>query len=89
MAAKQLNEYLVLSYRLVVVMLAFTICRIGFYLINVDFFPNVDGDGFIEILRGGLMFDLCAVLYLNLLYMLLFLIPFHFKIGRASCRERV
>lgn len=82
MAAKQLNEYLVLSYRLVVVMLAFTICRIGFYLINVDFFPNVDGDGFIEILRGGLMFDLCAVLYLNLLYMLLFLIPFHFKFSK-------
>lgn len=82
MAAKQLNEYLVLSYRLVVVMLAFTICRIGFYLFNVDFFPNVDGDGFIEILRGGLMFDLCAVLYLNLLYMLLFLIPFHFKFSK-------
>lgn len=82
MAAKQLNEYLVLSYRLVVVMLAFTICRIGFYLYNVDFFPNVDGDGFIEILRGGLMFDLCAVLYLNLLYMLLFLIPFHFKFSK-------
>lgn len=63
-------------------MLAFTICRIGFYLFNVDFFPNVDGDGFIEILRGGLMFDLCAVLYLNLLYMLLFLIPFHFKFSK-------
>ena len=79
MAAKQLNEYLVLSYRLVVVMLAFTICRIGFYLFNVDFFPNVDGEGFIEILRGGLIFDLSATLYLNILYIVLCLIPFHFK----------
>ena len=79
MAAKQLNEYLVLVHRLGVSMFVFTLCRIGFYLFNVDFFPNVDWNGFLVIMRGGLMFDLCAVLYLNMLYILLSLIPFKFK----------
>lgn len=42
-------------------------------------FPNVGFASFIRIMRGGVMFDTSAVLYLNAIYFALYLLPFHFK----------
>src|SRR5659263_509628 len=53
--------------------------RILFYLFNASMFPKVDFAAFVQIMRGGVMFDTSAVLYLNLLYFLLYLLPFPFK----------
>lgn len=73
------NEYLVLIYRMTLMMIIYSMCRVGFYLFNSDLFGNVDFDGFLIIMRGGWMFDISALLYLNLLYLVLFLLPFRFK----------
>lgn len=73
------NEYLVLIYRFALMLLIFTFCRIGFYLYNIDLFPNINFASFLTIMKGGLMFDISALLYLNILYILLFLLPFKFK----------
>ncbi len=73
------NEYLVLIYRFSLLMLFYSFCRILFYLFNPASFPKVTFSSFLTILKGGLMFDVSALLYLNALYILLFLIPFHFK----------
>lgn len=77
-----LNEYLVLVYRFLVMLLLYALCRLGFYFFNVGFFPNVTFSGFLPIMRGGLMFDVSGLLYLNALYMVLYLVPFRFKFNR-------
>lgn len=74
-----LNEYLVLVIRFSFLMLLYTLCRIGFYLFNTGSFPNVTLQGFFTILVGGLKFDVSGLLYINALYILLFLLPFTFK----------
>jgi phosphoglycerol transferase MdoB-like AlkP superfamily enzyme len=73
------NEYLVLIYRMAVLMAVYSLCRILFYLFNTSSFPNVTFLSSLTILKGGMMFDISALLYLNSVYMLLFLLPFRFK----------
>ena len=76
---RQANEYLVMVYRFLVVMFLYSAGRIIFYLFNTSLFPHVDFSGFIRIMRGGVMFDVSAVLYLNAIWFLLYLLPFPFK----------
>ncbi len=73
------NEYLVLIYRYLVLMAFYSFCRILFYLFNPASFPQVTFSSFLTIMKGGLMFDFSALLYLNAVYMLLWLIPFRVK----------
>ncbi len=73
------NEYLVMVYRFSLVMLLFSIGRIIFYLFNTSLFPNITFSSFLQIMRGGVMFDTSAVLYLNVLYFVFYLLPFPFK----------
>ncbi|MBR8537685.1 sulfatase-like hydrolase/transferase [Carboxylicivirga sediminis] len=80
---KQLNEYLVLTYRLLLIMAFYSAFRILFYLFNTELFPNITFNGFLTIMKGGLLFDLSAMLYLNGLYALLFLLPLPFKFHKS------
>jgi len=73
------NEYVVMIYRFLIVMLLYSVGRIIFYLFNASMFPNVDFTSFLRIMRGGVMFDISAILYLNALYFLLYLLPLPFK----------
>jgi len=75
----QANEYLVMVYRFLVVMCLYSAGRVTFYLFNTSMFPNVGLASFMRIMRGGVMFDTSAVLYLNALFFLLCLLPFSFK----------
>lgn len=61
--------------RLLIVVFIFQICRILFYLFNSDAFGNVDIYAFL----GGLQFDLSAIGYINLVFILAHLIPGNFK----------
>lgn len=69
------NIYWALFVRLLLAMFLFTLCRIGFYLYNVSFFPDMTIGNFMRLLWGGLKFDLTAVLYVNLLYIVLMIVP--------------
>ena len=73
------NEYLVLLYRYAILMVLYSVCRIMFYLFNTASFPKVTFFSFLTILKGGLIFDISALLYLNVAFMLLSLLPFQFK----------
>lgn len=77
-----LNEYIVLIYRFALLVLLYAVCRIGFYLFNADFFPNVTFSGFYNIMKGGAMFDVSGLLYLNSLYLVFYLVPFNFKFNK-------
>ncbi|WP_227626003.1 hypothetical protein [Geofilum rubicundum] len=52
-SAKEMNEYLVLIYRMAILMLLYSMARVGFYLFNSSFFPNVTFEGFLTIMKGG------------------------------------
>ncbi len=73
------NLYLTLIWRFILVMLLFSVCRVVFYLINSSYFPNMTFAGMMKIMKGGLAFDTTAILYTNMLYFVLYLLPFTFR----------
>lgn len=71
--------FAVLIYKLSLVMFLYSACRILFYLLNMGLFPDLNAHLFLIMMLGGLRFDLSAVLYSNLLFILLQMIPFKFR----------
>jgi phosphoglycerol transferase MdoB-like AlkP superfamily enzyme len=76
------NLYSALLFRLAAMMLLLTICRIGFYFFNRSFFPEIHFGILTFLLRGGLVFDLATLLYFNLLYIVLLILPFNYRFHR-------
>ncbi len=72
------NIYLALVLRLLVVMLVMTVCRFIFYLFNLSIY-SLTAAHLMELMLGGIKFDIVAVFYTNALYILAFLIPFRFR----------
>jgi hypothetical protein len=83
------NIFTALGLQLLLVMALLSICRIGFYLFNLNFFPGMTFGHFLTLMIGGLRFDLVTTLYCNVLFILLTVIPidlrFHEKY-RAALR---
>jgi hypothetical protein len=73
------NIYRALILRLLLSMFLFSLCRIGFYLFNSGFFPEMTVGTFFRLLWGGLKFDLVAVLYINMVVILMMIVPFDFR----------
>ncbi len=80
------NIFVVLAYRILIAMTLFSLCRIAFFLFNLKMFPGITPVQFISILKGGLVFDISAVVYINMLFILLSIIPFdiRYKTGYQS-----
>jgi phosphoglycerol transferase MdoB-like AlkP superfamily enzyme len=76
------NIYVALIYRLLLVVVLFAACRVGFYLVNVKSFPNMGWQYFLYLMKEGLRFDWAAILYINSLYIALMVIPFDFRFNR-------
>ena len=60
-------------------MFIFSLCRIGFFVFNYKMFPGVSFPQFITIMKGGLTFDISAIVYVNMLLILLHIIPFEIR----------
>lgn len=73
------NIVYVLGLRFLLVMVLFSVCRVGFYFFNIDYFSSLSLNTFVSILAGGIRFDLAALLYTNMLFILMMLIPFRFR----------
>ena len=73
------NIFVVLAYRIILIMLLFSLCRIGFFLFNFKMFPGVSPGQFLTMLKGGLSFDISAIVYINMLFILLSIIPFDIR----------
>ncbi|MFR9502912.1 MAG: sulfatase-like hydrolase/transferase [Rikenellaceae bacterium] len=57
----------------------FFIARILYLLVNLSLFKQINFDEMLSILKGGVVFDLAGVAYINMLYLLLMLLPLHLK----------
>jgi phosphoglycerol transferase MdoB-like AlkP superfamily enzyme len=73
------NIYVVTAYRILLVVLLFSLCRIGFFLFNYRMFPGIPLSQFGSILKGGVVFDISAIVYINILFILFSIIPFDFR----------
>jgi phosphoglycerol transferase MdoB-like AlkP superfamily enzyme len=76
------NIIFVLFYRILIVLLLFSLSRIGFWLFNLNMFPSVSAGELFNILKGGIVFDLSASVYINILFILLQLIPLDIRYNR-------
>jgi phosphoglycerol transferase MdoB-like AlkP superfamily enzyme len=76
------NLYTALALRLLLVMLLLSVCRVFFYLFNINFFPDMTIANFARLMAGGLRFDLVTALYLNLLFILLMILPVDWRFNR-------
>jgi len=75
----KLDIYLVLIYRLAILLFIYALLRLGFYFNNISLFPSVTAEKLGVMMLGGMKFDLVALLYLNSLFLLLQAIPFRFR----------
>jgi phosphoglycerol transferase MdoB-like AlkP superfamily enzyme len=77
------NILVVFIYRIILVLFLFFLCRLGFYLFNHKMFPGITPGQFITILRGGLVFDISAAVYINMFFILLMIVPFDFRYNKT------
>jgi phosphoglycerol transferase MdoB-like AlkP superfamily enzyme len=83
------KETFALILNLVLAMVIFMICRFLFYAENHTLYSDISSAQWQNILRGGVQFDLTAMLYLNSLLILLFTIPCHLKGERTYRLGRI
>ncbi len=69
------NEYLVLIYRFIALLVFYSVLRLLFFAFNASYFPNVDFTRLMTMMRGGLKFDISILIYLNLVYLIVYAIP--------------
>lgn len=77
------NILILLLYRIFLVLILFSLSRIGFYLFNLKMFPGITAGEFLSILRGGLLFDVSASVYINMLFILMQIAPFDFRYNKT------
>ena len=70
---------LALLVNLLLVYVCFILCRIIFLCVNHSYFTDLTAAHIWKMFSGGLMFDTSAILYTNILYIFLMLIPLHYK----------
>lgn len=73
-----MKRFLIVLERLSILFVIYQILRFIFFLYNRHHFQDVDFSHYLTMMHGGLRFDLTAILYLNLLYIILYLLPFRF-----------
>ena len=68
--------------RISTVFFLYFLCRILFFVINLSFFESVQISTFLWYCWVGLKFDLTAILYINILFLLLSYVPFRFRTNK-------
>ncbi|KVV16094.1 LTA synthase family protein [Flavobacterium sp. TMP13] len=69
------NNSIILLQRLLLVIIIYQITRFLFYIFNTSSFTTFD----FQTVKGGLIFDLAAIGYLNLIFIVAHLVPGNFK----------
>lgn len=67
-----------LLINLLLLLVAYGLCRLSFWAENRQFF-DLDGHEALGVLRGGFVFDMAAISYTNILYLVMVLLPLHWK----------
>ncbi len=76
----------VLFKHLFVLIVLYQVMRLIFFFYNRHHFPEVDFYDMLRMMHGGLRFDLAALVYLNFLYIFLYLLPVSIREGAVYQR---
>ncbi len=68
------SPFLAVLWNLLLVYMVYQIARLAYYCENTDYLSYS-----LNVFRGGLLFDTSAILYTNVLYVVLMLFPFYKK----------
>lgn len=75
-----IRSYAWMLWNLLLVFICFTVCRIIFLCENYSFFADdLSRELLFSMFKGGLRFDLTAILYTNVLYIAMVVFPLHYK----------
>lgn len=75
-----IRSYAWMLWNLLLVFICFTVCRIIFLYENYSFFADdLSRELLFSMFKGGLRFDLTAILYTNVLYIAMVVFPLHYK----------
>jgi len=69
------HPWVVAVTNFILLMVVYTLSRLFFYWVNIDLFPNVSNAHLLEMLLGGMKFDLTALLYLSSVYLAMMFLP--------------
>ena len=70
---------LALCLNLLYVYICFWLCRVIFLLVNRSYFEDLTFSHLVELFRGGVVFDTSAIVYTNILYIVLMLLPIPYR----------
>jgi phosphoglycerol transferase MdoB-like AlkP superfamily enzyme len=73
------NIFIILIYRLLIVYAGYTFCRLGFLIYNYSHFPGLEARETWRMFTGGLLFDTVAIVYTNMLFIVLSVLPFRIR----------
>ncbi|PZX16676.1 phosphoglycerol transferase MdoB-like AlkP superfamily enzyme [Breznakibacter xylanolyticus] len=76
---RKANINLVIIYRLLIVFVAYAICRALFLAFHYQAFEPLNATAFVNIFIGGFRFDAAGIMYLNALVILASVVPFQFR----------
>jgi phosphoglycerol transferase MdoB-like AlkP superfamily enzyme len=82
---KSYSPWVTVIVRILLVLVLFSLSRLFFYFLNSGIFGALNAEEWFWILAGGIRFDIVAVLYLNLLFVLLTILP----TGRFAPAQKV
>ena len=68
--------------RMLFLMVIYQLCRLLFWLFNRELLPDLASHDLILILFGSIRFDSSILMYLNGVYIVMFILPFNFRYNR-------
>jgi len=74
-----LSHITVFFYRFILLIALFTVSRILFYAFNANYFSDIDFFHLLKILFAGIRFDISALYYFNIPFIVFSLVPGNFK----------
>lgn len=77
------NNFGIFLIRLAILYGAYALCRVVFGIYNYDLVGPITWSDLPAIIKGSFIFDSASILYLNIPFILLSLLPFHFRERRG------
>ena len=72
------RQILQLLYKLLVILFLYTLCRVLFFVLNYNHFYNNSLPELLKVFFFGIRFDYSVVIFFNLSFIVLYLLPFRF-----------
>lgn len=74
------SPFMAVAFNIVLVYIVYTLARIEYLLENYSYFSSAVSEGhLLRLLWGGVVFDTPGIMYTNALYILMILLPLHWK----------